>query len=207
MKYDVVDLSAKKVGSIDLNDTVFGAEVRKDILARVIQWQLDKRRAGTHKTKDKGEVSGSSIKPFRQKGTGHARQGSTRSPNHVHGGIVFAKKPRSFTTKINKAMKDSAFLSALSQKIRQNEVVVLDKFEIAEAKTKLVANCVDALKLEGSARFVLAGYDAAAVLATRNMPEVAVTEMRTLSVYEVVSTKTLVIEQDALKQIEEGSND
>ena len=207
MELKVVNMAGKQTGTITVSDELFNREYNDSLIHQVVVSQLGNQRQGTFSAKTRAEVSGGGIKPFRQKGTGHARQGSTRSPNHVHGGIVFAKKPRSFTTKINKAMKDSAFLSALSQKIRQNEVVVLDKFEIAEAKTKLVANCVDALKLEGSARFVLAGYDAAAVLATRNMPEVAVTEMRTLSVYEVVSTKTLVIEQDALKQIEEGSND
>ena len=207
MELKVVNMAGKETGTIKLSDELFAREYNNALIHQVVVSQLGNKRQGTFSAKTRAEVSGGGIKPFRQKGTGHARQGSTRSPNHVHGGIVFAKKPRSFSSKINKGMKDAAFLSALSEKIRQGEVIVLDKFALKEAKTKLVANCIDALKLDGTARFVLADYNADAVLATRNMPEVAVAEMRTLSVYEVVSTKTLVIEQNALKQIEEGQND
>ncbi len=207
MELKVVNMAGKQTGTIKLSDEIFNAEYNSALIHQVVVSQLNNQRQGTFSAKTRAEVSGGGIKPFRQKGTGHARQGSTRSPNHVHGGIVFAKKPRSFTTKVNKAMKNSAFLSALSEKIRQNEVVVLDSFDLAAAKTKEVANCVKALKLDGRVEFVLAAYDADALLATRNMPEVSVAEMRTLSVYEVVSTKNLVIEQEALKQLEEGYND
>ena len=207
MELKVVNMAGKQTGTNKLSDEIFNAEYNSALIHQVVVSQLNNQRQGTFSAKTRAEVSGGGIKPFRQKGTGHARQGSTRSPNHVHGGIVFAKKPRSFTTKVNKAMKNSAFLSALSEKIRQNEVVVLDSFDLAAAKTKEVANCVKALKLDGRVEFVLAAYDADALLATRNMPEVSVAEMRTLSVYEVVSTKNLVIEQEALKQLEEGYND
>lgn len=207
MELKVVNMAGKQTGTIKVSDEIFNAEYNSALIHQVVVSQLNNQRQGTFSAKTRAEVSGGGIKPFRQKGTGHARQGSTRSPNHVHGGIVFAKKPRSFATKVNKAMKNSAFLSALSEKIRQNEVVVLDSFDLSAAKTKEVANCVKALKLEGRTEFVLAAYDADALLATRNMPEVSVAEMRTLSVYEVVSTKNLVIEQEALKQLEEGYND
>ena len=207
MELKVVNMAGKQTGTIKLSDEIFNAEYNSALIHQVVVSQLNNQRQGTFSAKTRAEVSGGGIKPFRQKGTGHARQGSTRSPNHVHGGIVFAKKPRSFTTKVNKAMKNSAFLSALSEKIRQNEVVVLDSFDLSAAKTKEVSNCVKALKLDGRVEFVLAAYDADALLATRNMPEVSVAEMRTLSVYEVVSTKNLVIEQEALKQLEEGYND
>ena len=207
MELKVVNMAGKQTGTIKLSDEIFNAEYNSALIHQVVVSQPNNQRQGTFSAKTRAEVSGGGIKPFRQKGTGHARQGSTRSPNHVHGGIVFAKKPRSFTTKVNKAMKNSAFLSALSEKIRQNEVVVLDSFDLAAAKTKEVANCVKALKLDGRVEFVLAAYGADALLATRNMPEVSVAEMRTLSVYEVVSTKNLVIEQEALKQLEEGYND
>ncbi|MBQ9276085.1 MAG: 50S ribosomal protein L4, partial [Clostridia bacterium] len=131
-------------------------------------------------------------------------QGSIVAPQYVGGGVVFAKKPRSFTQKINKNMKTAAFFSALSEKIRQNEVVILDKFALDEVKTKVVANTVKALALNGRTLFVLGEYDADAVKASKNIPSVGVQEARLLSVYDVVSTKNLVITIDALKKFEEA---
>ena len=144
MELKVVNMAGKQTGTIKLSDEIFNAEYNSALIHQVVVSQLNNQRQGTFSAKTRAEVSGGGIKPFRQKGTGHASQGSTRSPNHVHGCLVFAKKPRSFTTKVNKAMKNSAFLSALSEKIRQNEVVVLDSFDLAAAKTKEVANCVKA---------------------------------------------------------------
>ena len=151
------------------------------------------------------EVRGGGCKPYRQKGTGRARQGSIVAPQYVGGGVVFAKKPRDFSQKINKNMKTAAFYSALSEKLRQNEVVVLDKFALAEAKTKLVANAVKALALNGKVLFVLDEYDQDALKASKNIPAVDVCEVRTLSVYDVVATKNVVITVDALKKLEEAA--
>jgi len=150
------------------------------------------------------EVRGGGCKPYRQKGTGHARQGSIVAPNYVGGGVVFAKKPRDFSQKINKGMKTAAFYSALSEKIRQNEVVVLDKFAIDAVKTKNVAKAVKALDLNGSVLFVLGDYNKDAVVASKNIPNVNVCEANLFNVYEVVATKNIVITTDALKKLEEA---
>ncbi|MBR2056625.1 MAG: 50S ribosomal protein L4, partial [Clostridia bacterium] len=151
----------------------------------------------------RSEVRGGGAKIYRQKGTGRARHSSIVAPIYVGGGVVFAKKPRDFSQKINRNMKAAAFYSALSQKIRQNELTVLDKFALAEAKTKLVAETVDNLGLKGSVIFVVSEYDEVALRASRNIPTVSLAESRQLSVYEIVSHKNIVITADAIKKIEE----
>ena len=151
------------------------------------------------------EVRGGGAKPYRQKGTGRARQGSIVSPQFTGGGVVFAKKPRDFSQKINKNMKKAAFYSALSEKIRQEQVVVLDKFALAEAKTKLVADAVEALGLSGKTLFVVEEYDEAAVRASRNIPTVSLEEVRLLSVYDIVATRNIVLTKGAIKKIEEAA--
>ena len=151
-----------------------------------------------------GEVRGGGAKPYRQKGTGRARQGSIVAPHYVGGGVVFAKKPRDFSQKVNKSMRKAAFYSALSEKIRQEQVVVLDKFALAEPKTKLVAEAVEALKLNGKTLFVVE-YDEMALRASKNIPTVSLEEVRLLNVYDIVATRNLVITKGAIKKLEEAA--
>ena len=205
MKLNVVDLTGKKVGNVEVSDSVFACEYNEALVHQVVVAQLANKRQGTMSNLTRTEVRGGGAKPYRQKGTGRARQGSIVAPQYVGGGVVFAKKPRDFSQKINKNMKKAAFCSALSEKLRQNEVVVLDKFALAEAKTKHVANAVDALALKGKVMFVLGEYNQDALIASRNIPTVGVCEARTLNVYDIVATKNIVITVDAIKQIEEAA--
>lgn len=205
MKLNVLDTTGKKVGSVEVSDSVFACEYNESLIHQVVVAQLANKRQGTHSTLTRTEVRGGGAKPYRQKGTGRARQGSIVAPQFVGGGVVFAKKPRDFSQKINKTMKKAAFVSALSEKIRQNEVVVVDKFEVSEVKTKLVKNAVNALSLSGSTLLVLGDHNADVVLASNNIPDVNVCEARTLSVYDIVATSNLVITKDAIKKIEEAN--
>lgn len=205
MKLKVLNMSGKSAGTIEVSDSVFACEYNEALIHQVVTAQLANKRQGTMSALTRTEVRGGGCKPYRQKGTGRARQGSIVAPQFVGGGVVFAKKPRDFSQKINKNMKKAAFYSALSEKIRQNEVVVLDKFALAEPKTKLVAGAVDALALKGSVMFVLDEYDEVALRASKNIPAVAVSEARTLNVYDIVATKNVIITKDAIKKIEEAA--
>ena len=205
MKLNVLDITGKNVGSVEVSESVFACDYNEALVHQVVVSQLANKRQGTMSALTRTEVRGGGAKPYRQKGTGRAHQGSIVAPQYVGGGVVFAKKPRDFSQKINKNMKKAAFLSAMSEKIRQNEVVVLDKLALSEAKTKHIANAVKALGLNGKVMFVLGEYDADVLLASGNIPTVSVTEARTLSVYDVVATKNLVLTVDALKKIEEAA--
>ena len=205
MQLNVKDMNGKEVGQIKLDDAVFNKEYKEALIHQVVVAQLANRRQGTHSALTRRGVAGGGIKPFRQKGTGRARQGSSRSPQHVGGGIVFAKKPRDFSQKVNKTMKKAAFLSAISEKIRQSEVTVLDKLALKEAKTKLFQNVIDALKLEGKVIFVTEGYDETLIRAIRNIPDAQVQEARTLSVYDIVANRNLVFTKSAIEQVEEAN--
>ena len=189
--------------TISLKKEVFGAEYNEALIHQVVVAQDANLRQGTKSTLTRSEVRGGGAKPWRQKGTGRARQGSIRSPQWIKGGVVFAPKSRDFSKKMNVKAKAVALLSALSQKIRQNELTVLDKFALAEAKTKIVAETVDNLGLKGSVIFVVSEYDEVALRASRNIPTVSLAESRQLSVYEIVSHKNIVITADAIKKIEE----
>ena len=205
MKLDVLNMSGTKVGSVEVNDSIFGCDYKEALVHQVVVSQLANKRQGTMCNLTRTEVRGGGAKPYRQKGTGRARQGSIVAPQYVGGGVVFAKKPRDFSQKINKRMNKTAFYSALSEKLRQNEIVLLDKFELAEVKTKHVAAAAKALAPSGKVLFVLGEHNADALLASGNIPEVSVCEARTLNVYDIVSTKNLVLTVDAIKQIEEAN--
>lgn len=205
MKLNVLNMAGKKAGTIEVSDSVFGCEYNEALVHQVVVAQLANKRQGTMSALTRTEVRGGGCKPYRQKGTGRARQGSIVAPQFVGGGVVFAKKPRDFSQKINKSMKRAAFVSALSEKIRQNEVVVLDKFELAEPKTKLVAAAVDALALQGRVLFVLGDYSQDALRASANIPTVNVCQAELLNVYDIVSTKNIVLTKDAIKKIEEAA--
>jgi len=205
MKLNVLNMTGKAAGTVEVSDSIFACEYNEALIHQVVVAQLANKRQGTMSALTRTEVRGGGAKPYRQKGTGHARQGSIVAPNYVGGGVVFAKKPRDFSKKINKSMKKAAFYSALSEKIRQNEVVVLDKFALAEAKTKLVANTVKALNIAGKAMFVIDGYDKDIVKATNNIPTVNVCDAALLNVYDIVATKNIVITIDAIKKLEEAA--
>lgn len=205
MQLNVLDMNGKKVGTIELNDAVFNKEYKEALIHQVVTAQLANLRQGTHSALTRREVRGGGIKPYRQKGTGRARQGSTRAPQHVGGGVVFAKKPRDFSQKISKTMRQSAFLSAISEKIRQSEVTVLDKLTLKEAKTKLFQNIIDALKLKGKTIFVTDGYEETLIRAIKNIPDAKVEEVRTLSVYDIVANRNLVMTKSAIEKIEEAN--
>ena len=202
MKLKVKNMAGKAAGTIEVSDAVFAAEYNEALIHQVVVAQLANN---TMSALTRSEVRGGGAKPYRQKGTGRARQGSIVSPQFTGGGVVFAKKPRDFSQKINKNMKKAAFYSALSEKIRQEQVVVLDKFALAEAKTKLVADAVEALGLSGKTLFVVEEYDEAAVRASRNIPTVSLEEVRLLSVYDIVATRNIVLTKGAIKKIEEAA--
>lgn len=205
MKLNVLNMAGKAAGSIEVSDAIFQADYNEALIHQVVVAQLANKRQGTMSNLTRSEVRGGGAKPYRQKGTGRARQGSIVAPNFVGGGVVFAKKPRDFSQKINKNMKKAAFYSAISQKIRQNQLIVLDKFALAEPKTKLVAAAVDALKLSGKVLFVVDEYDETALRASKNIPAVALSEVRTLNVYDIVSTSNIVITEGAIKKLEEAA--
>lgn len=203
MELKVLNTKGAEVSVLEVKDTVFGVEYNPALIHQVVVAQLANKRQGTKSTLTRTEVRGGGIKPWRQKGTGRARQGSIRAPQWRHGGVVFAPKPRDFSKKINKRMKTQALLSALSQKVRQNEIVVLDAVEIAEAKTRLMAEICGNLNAGKKALFVLGAHDDKVAVATRNLPEADVCAVELLNVTDVVRSNKLFLTVDAVKKIEE----
>ena len=199
----VYNMEGKEVGKIDLNDAVFGVEVNEHLVHLAVLQQLANNRQGTQKAKTRGEVSGGGRKPWRQKGTGHARQGSTRSPQWTGGGVVFAPVPRDYSFKINRKEKKAALKSALSDKVAAQKFIVVDKLELEEIKTKKMVEVLNNLKVEGKSLIVLPEVDAKVVSSTNNIPAVQTTVVGTLSVYDVVNNGTVVITKDAVEKIQE----
>ncbi|MGI6213531.1 MAG: 50S ribosomal protein L4 [Christensenellales bacterium] len=200
----VYDTSAKEVGEIEVSEDVFGAELNTSAIHQVVVAQLANKRQGTKATLSRSEVRGGGIKPWRQKGTGRARQGSIRSPQWKGGGVVFAHKPRDFSKKINKKLKTLALRSALSEKIRAGEFIVLDKVELKEAKTKLVAAILKNFGIDKKAMLVLDSYNNDILVASRNIPFLKTGEAELLNVYDLVSCGKVLITSDAVKKIEEA---
>ncbi|MBR1747477.1 MAG: 50S ribosomal protein L4 [Clostridia bacterium] len=203
MKLNVLDINGKANGTIEVSDEIFGAEYNEALIHQVVVAQLANKRQGTKSTLTRTEVRGGGIKPWRQKGTGRARQGSIRAPQWRHGGVVFAPKPRDFSKKINKKMRTQAFKSAISQKLRQDELFVVDKLELAEAKTRLMAKVCEGLDAGKKALFVIAGENENVVRATKNLADAAVTGADILSVYDLVAANKVYLTVDAIKAIEE----
>lgn len=203
MKCDVISLENKKVGSIDLDDGVFGAPVRTDILSRMVNWQLAKRRAGTHKVKTLGEVRGSTAKPFRQKGTGRARQGSTRAPQMRGGGVAHGPVVRSHAIKLPKKVRKLALKSALSAKQAEGKLVVLDDAKSKSPKTKDLAASVK--KLGWQSALVIAGgeIDSNFALAARNIVGLDVLPTQGANVHDILRRDTLVLTKDAVASLVE----
>ena len=198
----VYNIEGKEVGKIDLSDAVFGVEVNEHLVHMAVVNQLANNRQGTQSAKTRSEVSGGGRKPWRQKGTGHARQGSTRAPQWTGGGIVFAPKPRDYSFKMNKKEKRIALLSALSSKVADNKIVVLDAFNLDEIKTKKFAEVMSNLKVD-KALVVIEGENKNVVLSGRNIPTVKVSATNEINTYDVLKYETLVVTKAAVEKLEE----
>ena len=198
----VYNIEGKEVGSIELNDAVFGVEVNEHLVHMAVVNQLANNRQGTQSAKTRSEVSGGGRKPWRQKGTGHARQGSTRSPQWTGGGVVFAPKPRDYSFKMNKKEKRIALLSALSSKVAESKIVVLDSFNLDEIKTKKFAEVMSNLKVD-KALVGVEGENKNVVLSGRNIPSVKVSATNEINTYDVLKYETLVVTKAAVEKLEE----
>ena len=198
----VLNMAGAEVGTVELNDSIFGVEPNTAVVHEVVKNHLANCRQGTQSALTRAEVSGGGKKPWRQKGTGRARQGSTRSPQWTHGGIVFAPKPRSYRYTLNKKLKRLALKSVLSDKAQNGNIAVIEGLEIAEPKTKTMVNLLGAIDA-GKSVVITDGVKNGVVLSARNIPGVVTTPANILSVYDLVNAKTLVIDKAALATIEE----
>ena len=202
----VYNMKAEEVGERELSDEIFGLEYNEALVHEAVVAYNANQRQGNKSTLTRSEVRGHAKKPYRQKGTGNARQGSTKGPQYRGGGVVFAPKPRDFSKKMNKQAKRIALFSAISEKIAQNEVTLLDKFAIESAKTKDAKAFLDAFKFKGSVLVVNAGNDENVLKATSNIKCLNLTEIELLNTYDVVANKNLVLTESAIKTIEEALN-
>ena len=198
----VYNMGGQEVGTIEVSDSVFGAEIKENLVHLAVVQHLAAMRQGTQKAKTRSEVSGGGRKPWRQKGTGHARQGSTRAPQWTHGGVVFAPVPRSYKIKMNSKEKKAAIRSALTSKLQSGDMIVVDKIAFDGIKTKNMVKVLGNLKAD-KAYVVINGNDQNVVLSARNIPTMKLASSGTLSVYDIVKYKKLVLTQDAVKTIEE----
>ena len=202
-KVTVLDMAGKEVSKIDLSDAVFGIEPNKAVMHDMVKNYLANQRQGTQSALTRAEVSGGGKKPWRQKGTGHARQGSTRAPQWTHGGIVFAPKPRSYRYTLNKKVRRLAMKSALSSKVLDNELIVLDKIAMDEYKTKTIAAMLKAVGSEKKALIVLPEKNEKVIASAANIPGVKTALVNTLNVYDNLNADKFIVLQDAIAQIEE----
>ena len=198
----VYNMEGKEVGTIELNDAVFGVEVNEHLVHMAVVAQLANKRQGTQKAKTRSEVSGGGRKPWRQKGTGHARQGSTRSPQWTGGGMVFAPTPRDYTITLNKKEKRAALKSALTSRVNENKFVVVDELKFDEIKTNNFKAVMNNLKVS-KALVVLADNDQNTVLSARNIPEVKTSLVNTINVFDILKYNTVVATKAAVASIEE----
>ena len=198
----VYNMEGKEVGTMELNDAVFGVEVNEHLVHLAVVAQLANKRQGTQKDKTRSEDSGGGRKPWRQKGTGHARQGSTRAPQWTGGGVVFAPTPRDYSIRLNKKEKRAALKSALTSRVNDNKFVVVDELKFEEIKTKNFKNVMNNLNVS-KALVVLAENDQNVVLSARNIPEVRTSLVNTLSVYDILKYNTVVATKAAVASIEE----
>ena len=197
------NMKAAEVGNLDLNDVLFGAEYNEAVIHQAVVTRLSNERQGTKSTLTRSEVRGGGAKPWRQKGTGRARQGSIRSPQWVKGGVVFAPKPRDFSKKMNVKAKEVALFSALSQKIRDDEVIFIDEIKLEAPKTKEMAAFLKAFKLDKSVLVVMDNADEAVLRASANIPEITTIPADQINTYDVVKNAKIVISKKAVEQIQE----
>ena len=199
----VVDMAGKEVGALELSSKVFGASVNEAVLHTAVRAYLLNQRQGTQSTLTRTEVSGGGRKPWKQKGTGHARQGSTRSPQWVHGGIALGPKPRSYRINLNKAVKRTALFSALSSKVAASEMVVIDNITATEYKTKAMVEMLAAVGAAKKALIVLPEVNEFVIKSCANIEGVKTTQWNTINVYDILHCDTLVVAQNAVAKIEE----
>ena len=200
---DVLDMAGQKVGTVELSDAIFGIEPNTAAMHQMVVNYLANNRQGTQSALTRAEVSGGGRKPWRQKGTGHARQGSTRAPQWTHGGIVFAPKPRSYRFTVNKKVRRLAMKSAFSSKLQDSQIIVLDSLTVDGFKTKTVAAMLKAIGSENKALIVLPEVDVKVINSARNIPGVKTAQVNTLNVYDIMNADKLVIVKDAISKIEE----
>lgn len=201
-KVSVYNMEGKEVGSIDLNDAVFGVEVNEHLVHMAVVQQLANNRQGTQKAKTRSEVRGGGRKPWRQKGTGHARQGSTRSPQWTGGGVVFAPTPRDYSFKLNKKEKRAALKSALTTRVQENKFIVLDELKLEEIKTKKFAEIMGNLKVE-KALVVIENMNENVIASAKNIPTIKTAQTNELNVFDVLKYDTVVVTKAAIETIEE----
>ena len=202
-KVAVLDMQGKEVGSVELSDAIFGIEPNANVMHDVVKNYLANQRQGTQSALTRAEVSGGGKKPWRQKGTGHARQGSTRAPQWTHGGIVFAPKPRSYRYTLNRKVKRLAMKSAFSAKVQDNNLVVLDAIQLEEFKTKTIVTMLNALGADKKALIVLPEVNEKVIRSANNIPGVKTTQVNTLNVYDMLHADKLIVLKDAVSKIEE----
>ena len=198
----VYNMEGNEVGRLDLNDAIFGVEVNEHLVHMAVLQQLANNRQGTQKAKTRSEVSGGGKKPYRQKGTGHARQGSTRAPQWTHGGVVFAPTPRDYSFKLNKKEKRAALKSALTSRVAENKFIVVDELSLAEIKTKKLVEIMGNLKVE-KALVVLNDVNENVIASAKNIPTVKTAQTNEINVFDILKYDTVVVTKDAVKTIEE----
>ena len=198
----VYNMQGAEVGTLELNDKVFGVEVNENLVHEAVVAHLANQRQGTQKAKTRSEVSGGGKKPWRQKGTGHARQGSTRSPQWTGGGVVFAPTPRDYSVSMNKKERRAALKSALTSRVQDNKLIVLDELKLDAIKTKEMVKVLEALKTQ-KALIVLDSLDQNVIISARNIPQVKTTQVGTLNTYDVMKYDTVVVTKKAVSDIEE----
>ena len=198
----VYNMEGNEVGRLDLNDAIFGVEVNEHLVHMAVLQQLANNRQGTQKAKTRSEVSGGGKKPYRQKGTGHARQGSTRAPQWTHGGVVFAPTPRDYSFKLNKKEKRAALKSALTSRVAENKFIVVDELSLGEIKTKKFVEIMGNLKVE-KALVVLNDVNENVIASAKNIPTVKTAQTNEINVFDILKYDTVVVTKDAVKTIEE----
>ena len=201
-KVSVYNIEGKVVGDMELNDAVFGVEINEHLVHAVVVAQLANKRQGTQKAKTRSEVSGGGRKPWRQKGTGHARQGSTRAPQWTGGGVVFAPTPRDYTIKLNKKERRLALKSVLTAKVQENKFIVLDELKLDEIKTKKFQAVLDNLNVN-KAMVVLNENDKNVVMSAKNIPNVITAQTNTINVYDILKYNTMIVTKAAVETIQE----
>ena len=201
-KVSVYNMEGQQVGELELNDAVFGVEINEHLVNQAVKLQLANKRQGTQSAKTRSEVSGGGRKPWKQKGTGHARQGSTRAPQWTGGGVVFAPKPRDYSFKMNKKEKRAALKSALTAKVEENKFIVIDEIALSEIKTKSIANMLKGLDVS-KALVVLEDGNVNAEISARNIADVKTAKTNTINVFDVLKYNTVVATKAAVQAIEE----
>lgn len=202
-KVDIINLNGEKVKDIKLNDAIYNIESNEVVVKKALDLQLASLRQGTHKTKTRAEVSGGGRKPYKQKRTGNARQGSTRAPHYRHGGVAFGVTPRDYTFKMNKKERVLALRSVLSMKAKENNIKVIDSLTVESLKTKDLKNLLSNLGLNGKTLFITSNDAENLYLASRNLNNVGVLLTSELNVYDMLHADTIVLDEEAVKQIEE----